>query len=154
MEYWMGGAFIPARVMAGVELLSEFVSDPTAINQQIAASQNQALISDMAKGRQSPLVGLSLLADDYMVAQLCAKRALHQAAQLIGVHLATVCQAVKYTEGVAFIPYEGSVLGKGHHVKRKALEAAKLLLPKMELKPYEASGMVGVAKLAMVRLFR
>ncbi len=153
MEYWMGGAFIPARVMAGVELLSEFVSDSKAINKQITGSQNQALISDMAKGRQSPLVGLSLLADDYMVAQLCAKRALHQAAQLIGVHLATVCQAVKYTEGIAFIPYEGSVLGKGHHVKRKALETAKLLLPQLELKPYEASGMVGVAKLALVRLF-
>lgn len=154
MEYWMGGAFIPARVMAGVELLGEFVSDSKIIHKQITGSQNQALISDMAKGRQSPLVGLSLMADDYMVVQLCAKRALYQAAQLIGVHLATVCQAVKYTEGMAFIPYEGSVLGKGHHVKRRALEAAKTLLPGMELKPYEASGMVGVAKLAMVRLFR
>lgn len=153
MEYWMGGAFIPARVMAGVELLAEFVSSPKDINKQIAASQNQALISDMAKGRQSPLVGLSLIADDYLVARMCAKRALAQAAQLIGVHLATVCQAAKYTEGVAFIPYEGSVLGKGHHVKRRALETAKILLPKLELKPYEASGMVGVAKLAMVRLF-
>lgn len=153
MEYWMGGAFIPARVMAGVELLADFVSSPAEINKQISRSQNQALISDMAKGRQSPLIGLSLKADDYLVARMCAKRALHQAAQLIGVHLATVCQAAKYTEGMAFIPYEGSVLGKGHDVKRKALETAKILLPNMELKPYEASGMVGVAKLAMIRLF-
>lgn len=153
MEYWMGGAFIPARVMAGVELLSEFVSSADIVNQQIATSQNPALISDMARGRQSPLVGLSLVADDYVVAQTCAMRALHQAAQLIGVHIATVCHVIQYTQGVAFIPYEGSVLGKGHHVKQTALATAKILVPNLQLKPYEASGMIGVGKLAMARLF-
>jgi hypothetical protein len=154
MEYWMGGAFIPARVMAAVELLKDFVSSPQAVHDQIAGSTNQALISDMAKGRQSPLVGLSLVADDYIVARMCAKRAMHQAAQLIGIHLAAVCAAVGYTKGTAYIPYEGSVLGKGHQVKQRALETVRLLYPELALKPYEASGMIGVGKLAMVRLFQ
>lgn len=153
MEYWMGGAFIPARVMAGVELLGDFVSSPDTINQQISRSQNQALISDMARGRPSPLVGLSVVADDYLVAQMCAERALHQAAQTVGLHLACVCQAVNITSGTVSIPYEGSVLGKAHRVKERALETVRTLLPELTLKPYEASGMIGVGKLAMVRMF-
>lgn len=153
MEYIMGGAFIPARVMAGIELLKDFVSSPDAINQQISESSNPALMSDMAKGRQSPLVGLSLAADDYFAAHLCARRAIHQAGQLIGIHIGTVCEAVGYTNGKVYVPYEGSVLGKGYLVKQRALQTVKTLLPNVELIPYEASGMVGVAKLAMVRLF-
>lgn len=154
MEYWMGGGFIVSRVLAGIELLKEYMSSPEAVIKQIAHSQNQALISDMAAGRPSPLLGLSLLADDYVVAHMCAARALHQAAQTIGIHLATVCQAVNITQGPAFIPYEGSVLGKGFQVKERALQTVKTLLPALALKPYEASGLVGVGKLAMVRLFQ
>ncbi|MEK7540074.1 MAG: hypothetical protein AAB558_02395 [Patescibacteria group bacterium] len=52
--------------------------------------------------------------------------------------------------GIVSSPFEGSVLGKGFEVKRQTLEVVKLLLPGLDLKPYEASGMVGVAKLAMV----
>lgn len=151
MEYWMGGAFLSARVMAAVELVGELVSDAAAINQQIAGSDNQSLVSELAQGGSA---GLSLADHDLKILQACSQRVLHQAAQLIGVHLVTVCQAAKAVTGAVSIPYEGSVLGKGFEVRQQALEVVKLLLPKMELKPYEASGMVGVAKLAMVRLFR
>lgn len=152
MEYWMGGAFISARVLAALVVLKKYLKAPESIIKQIAASQNQALMSDMAKGRPSPLLGISMTADDYMVAHACADRAMRQAAQMIAVHLATVCDLVGSKSGTVFVPYEGSVLGKGYHMKKRALENAKVLLPHLDIKPYEASGMVGVAKLAMVRM--
>lgn len=153
MEYWMGGTYIAKRMMAGIELLDKFVSSSKEINKQILNSENKALISDMARGRESPLVGLSLPADDYLLAKICAKRALHQAAQVIGTQLAVVAEMSGCTRGTYSVPFEGSVLGKGYGVKKKALEVAKYLLPNLTLEPYEASGMVGVGKLAMARTF-
>ena len=153
MEYWMGGAFIPGRVMAGLLSLKEYVSSPDVAIKQIIDSKNPALISDMASGRTSPLVGLSLLADDYLIAQMCAERAFGQAAQMIGVHLATVSKISGYADGEVYIPFEGSVLGKGHGVKKSARRTVETLVPGLRLVPYEASGLVGVGKLAMVRMF-
>lgn len=142
MEHWVGGGMLPYRLAAAFELLGE-----DELQQVVLDSEDQAFVSHAAEG----IVGTHISQQQKDLLQECAARVLTQAGQLIGVFIATVSSAAGYESGKAHVPYEGSLLKKGYRVQKTVQETVSLLLPESDIEPYVASGMVGLAKLALVK---
>lgn len=152
MEYWMGGGYLPGRLAAAVLCMENQLLDDAQIAQSLLDSSNQAIISDLAAEDAHPQqLQLHVAPKDFLLLQEAARRVLAQAAQLIGIHIASVCSAVGYDSGLAHIPYEGSLLAKGYSVEKIALETVQQLLVGSNIQPYKASGILGIAKLALLK---
>lgn len=154
MEHWTGGAHVPYRMAAALELLKEDFGDRwQEWAEEIIGNQHQALISDIAQGDFQYVYTLNPTPEEAGILQELAKWALAQAGQSIGIMLAATASAAGYTEGTAYVPYEGSLMKKGYMVEAYAVETLDTLIPGQDLHPYTASGMIGVAKLALVKSY-
>lgn len=162
MEYWMGGDYLRGRVAAAVglaERLTErerLISSGEKIYEWMLGSQNGALISQLASGeltaqQQRVELGIEIEEEDYAFLKECSRRALAQAGFLMGVMLGAVGKAAEYQGGVAQLPIEGSVFWKGFGVQEQARKTLNLLLPGNKLTFVPASGLEGIAQLAMGR---
>jgi hexokinase len=152
MEYWMGGGYLPGRCAATILGLRDQFIDADQLASSIVNSTNQAIVSDLADTTSSPQqLQLHVAPQEFAMIQTIAQRVLHQAGQLIGLHIAAVCQAVNYTTGSTHVPYEGSLLAKGYRVATITDATVKHLLPGSDITPYRASGILGIAKLALLK---
>ncbi|MBI2410765.1 MAG: hypothetical protein HYV32_02650 [Candidatus Kerfeldbacteria bacterium] len=152
LECFVGGGFLPSRLAAAVLYLQEYFSNAKQLADTIMNSRNQGIMSDIAQGKSRRKNELPVGPSEYKLLQECARLVLTQAGQLMGVMMAAVAHAAGFPDGGhARVPFEGSLLLKGYGVKDAADETARLLLNGGVIEPYKASGMVGVAKLAMVR---
>lgn len=151
LEYWVGGGFLIGRVVGGVASISDVFTDPEQLIRAMLASSNQALVSDMAVGASARQLELRVGPGEYVLLQEIARRVLTAAGQLIGVIIASVCAEAGYASGAVYVPYEGSLLAKGIGVQKAALQTVRALLPGSDVLPYKADGVIGAAKLAMVK---
>ncbi|OGY85813.1 MAG: hypothetical protein A2233_04445 [Candidatus Kerfeldbacteria bacterium RIFOXYA2_FULL_38_24] len=151
VEFWLGGGFLPARLAAMVHIFSDFFTDAQQVSSVLTAGINQALISDIAQNISPKDIHLRVGPYEYRVLVEAAQRVLVQAGQLCAVMIASVASATGYQKGKAFVPYEGSLLGKGYQVAETTEKTLKILLPESDITPYHAFGLSGVAKLAMWR---
>ncbi len=150
-EHWMGGGYLPYRIAAALYLLEDEVPQAARFAEMFIHTENQALISHLAEGNFSDLQFAGLSAEEQDLLRSVCRRVLTQAGQVIGIMSAVVAQHAGYKQGLAYFPFEGSLMKKGYNVERTALDTAELLIPGHQLQPYIATGMVGVAKLAMVQ---
>lgn len=151
MEYWMGGGYLPARLAATILALDAEFVDARQVARIIMESTNQALVSEIAENASLRQLQLHLGPREYQIIQEAARRVLQQAAQLIGTHIAAVSYAAGYRQGLAHVPFEGALLAKGYGVAPIADLTVKELLPKSDIQPYKASGILGIAKLALLK---
>lgn len=151
IEYWVGGGFLVGRIAGGVASIADVFTDPEQLIRTMNGSTNQALVSDMAEESSPRQLELHVGPGEYPLVQEMARRTLTAAGQLIGVIIAAVCAEAGYSTGAVYVPYEGSLLAKGHGVQDVALKTVGELLPGSDVKPYKADGVIGVAKLAMVK---
>lgn len=157
MKLWMGGERIAYRVAAGMKLLAKegLVRDTTAdeVARMIRENGKGLIISNILNGQLSydALLqeGIPLTFSEYQLLKQSSQASLNQAGQAIGVMMATAIEATGHTSGKAKVPVEGSVFWKAHGVRDVAQETVKLLLPEVDLLPYEASGLQGIGKLAL-----
>lgn len=150
VEYWMGGDYIKNRVACALRLLNrkKLVSEATSQRVEELLKEKGEALSSLANETEQ-VTGDK---QDQLFVRTCSQIALEQAGQLMGVNLAAVSKIAGYSEGKAMLPVEGSVYWKGFNVKERAKDTIKTCIPNNELVPFEASGMVGIAQLAMVRM--
>jgi hexokinase len=157
MKLWMGGERIAYRVAAGMHLLAKegLVREDTAnaVAKMIKENGKGLIVSNIMNGELSydALIqaGIPITFSEYNLLKRSSEASLTQAGQAIGVMLATTIEAAGHTSGTAKVPVEGSVFWKAHGVREIAQETVKLLLPEVEVVPYEASGLQGIGKLAL-----
>jgi hypothetical protein len=153
-EHWMGGGYLPYRIAAALYLLEDEIPQAARFAEMFINTENQALISHLAEGNFTDLQFAGLSEEEEDLLRSVSRRVLTQAGQVIGIMTAVVAERAGYKQGVAYFPYEGSLMKKGYNVQRTALDTAELLIPGHQLQPYIATGMVGVAKLAMVQTYK
>ncbi|MCW1929838.1 MAG: hypothetical protein KIH62_000815 [Candidatus Kerfeldbacteria bacterium] len=150
IEYWMGGGYLPARVAAAVEMVRESFTDPEQVKTVLLQSFNQALLSEIAEGFSPRKNEFHVGPSEYTLLKEIARRVLVEAGQCIGLMIASVVAELGVETGEWMIPYEGSLMAKAYSVQDAAQKVIRELLPNATLTPYKASGMVGIAKFAMV----
>ncbi len=151
MEHWMGGGNLPYRIAAALYLVEDMVPNAARFAEMFINTENQALISHLASSDFSDLQFAGVTPEEEDVLRSVCRRVLTQAGQVIGIMSAVVAEHAGYKQGSAHFPFEGSLMKKGYNVQRTALDTAELLIPGHQLQPYVATGMIGVAKLAMVQ---
>lgn len=151
IEYWTGGGYLPARVAAGVEMLNDAFTDPKQIQTVLLKTFNQAILSEIAEGESPRKNEFHVGPSEYVLLKEIARRVLAEAGQCIGLMIGSVILESGVYTGEWMVPYEGSLMKKAYSVQNTALKVVNLLVPGATIIPYHASGMVGVAKLAMVR---
>lgn len=151
IEYWTGGGYLPARVAAGVELVKAEFTDPEQVKTVLLQSFNQALLSEIAEGVSPRKNEFHVGPSEYRLLQEIAQRVLAQAGQCIGLMIASVVAEAGIESGEWMVPYEGSLMAKAFGVQEAAMGVLHELLPGVTIVPYKASGMIGIAKLALTR---
>lgn len=150
IEHWLGGGYIPYRMAAAMRCIATEYPQAKKWADFIVDHEDQTLVSDLASGTLFCVPGEMCTNDDREFLQECAERALAQAAQLIAVEVAAVTEVMQIEEKHIFVPFEGGVLKNAFGVSDTARATLKQLLPEKEIELYAASGMVGIAKLAML----
>ncbi len=150
LEYWIGGAYLPKRVAAAILSERQRLTDAEQVVETILNTTQQTLLSDIASGESPKNIGFHIGPDEYTFIRDCVQTVLHHAGQLIGVTIAAVCSAVGYEGGSVHVPYEGSLYTKGFGIADVARHTTQTLIPGAEITLTHASGMRGVAKLALV----
>lgn len=154
IELWLGGGYIPYRMAAAMRCISPDMPEAKKWAEFILEHEDQTLVSDLASGVLKCVPGEMCTNDDREFLQECATRALTQAGQLIAVEVAAVLTVLKDSHSLEskkyFAPFEGGVLKNAYGVSDTARATLKQLVPEAEIELYAASGMVGIAKLAMV----
>lgn len=154
IESLLGGGFIPYRIAAAMRCIAPDMPKAKQWAQFIVEHEDQTLISDLASGVLKCVPGEMCSNEDREFLQESANRALTQAGQMIAVQVAATVEVLRQNTGLQgekyFAPFEGGVLKNAYGVSDTARGTLKQLVPDAEIELYTASGMVGIAKLAMI----
>lgn len=150
IEHYVGGMYVVKRFATALEVISDDIPYAQQWVDPILHSTDQALVSHLASGDMECIPGANTCTiEEKTVLQEAARRALVQAAQLMGVKIAAAIEYIGSDKDIVALPYEGSLLKKGYAVYDVAVETASQLTGK-EVRLYSASGMIGIGKLAVV----
>lgn len=150
LEHWIGGAYLPKRTAGYILHIADQLTDAEQVARKILSNEQQTLLSDIAAGDSPKNFGLHIGPSEYPAIRNCVRTVLHQAGQLIGMNIAAVLSAIEYSHGRVIVPYEGSLYAKGYSIQQTALQTVRTFMPNADLLMQHASGMRGVAKLALV----
>lgn len=159
IENIIGGDNIRARVVTALKLLETDHRSSGLLpgdHEKDLSLIDGVMISRIAEGSCScheleQLFGFSITTNELQIWEETTRRALIQAGQLIGVVMAAVTSAAGYTNGPAQVPVEGSVYWNGYGVQDRAKDTLSMLSPHQELSFYPASGLLGMAQIALAR---
>lgn len=161
LEYHTGGGYIVKKLACGLALAREEKIVGAEIGKAILASDiDPSLVSVLAAGKVPPahlqqLLGISIGVGDFDLTQYCAQMVMAKAAQAAGIAIGAVVQNQGWTKGL--VPVEGSVFWKGQiregvSFAQKVNATLDFLIPGHNLSFVHASGIRGVATLAMTQL--
>jgi hexokinase len=161
LEYHTGGDYILKKLACALTLAREGKIVSAEIGKAILASDiDPSLVSTLAVGQVPParlqqLLEISIGVGDFDLTQYCAQMIMTKAAQAAGIAIGAVAKNQGWTKGG--IPVEGAVFWKGQVSKRlsfaqKVEETLDLIVPDHNFSLVPASGLRGIATLAMTQL--
>lgn len=150
IEYHIGGDYIKSKVLYGLKNLA-YLKNMGILENYFRYENSSDIISKLALKEEN----LYISEDDIEISSIVAEAGLCQAGQLIACAFAAVFDAgnyANYFEGdLNTIATDGSMLHKAAIVMDEFKNTLKLLINNEKITPFEASGLDGIAKFALVK---
>ncbi len=150
IEYHIGGDYIKSKVLYGLKNLASLKSMGNLVH-YFSSENSGDVVSRLAMKEED----LYISKEDIEIAAAVAQAALRQAGQFIACAFGAVFEAGHYATffdgSKNALATDGSMLHKAVIVMEEFTETLRYLINREEIKPFEANGLDGITKFALVK---